>query len=258
MDDFGGIPRCMPDSILMPDGKITFLNGAQTGYAGFRKGSKADPLWVNSNPAFNPVLYDPVAKTYAKMNPSTVARMYHSTATLTPDGYIYVAGSNPQASVQTGIEFPTEYRAEKFSPPYLLTNIPRPTILTLDGTTINQSRIPITYGQSVTLVISLPAGTQNPSFTAAIIHIGFITHSQNMGQRMVGLTITAADFDANNANQYVLTMTLPPNPTIIAPGPHYIYVLNNGSPCVRAVEVLLGGAPAAATAPAPAPATAPA
>jgi hypothetical protein len=109
MDDFGGIPRVMPDNVILPNGQIVFLNGAQTGIAGFRKGNKANPLWVNSNPAFTPVLYDPTAKTYAKMNPSTIARMYHSVAILSPDGYLLVAGSNPQASVQKGLEFSTEY-----------------------------------------------------------------------------------------------------------------------------------------------------
>jgi hypothetical protein len=110
MDDFGGIPRVMPDSVILPNGQVIFLNGAQTGYAGFRKGSKANPLWTSNNPAFNPVLYDPVAKTYAKMNPSTIARMYHSVAILSPDGYVFVAGSNPQGNVQRGgLLFPTEY-----------------------------------------------------------------------------------------------------------------------------------------------------
>jgi hypothetical protein len=60
-----------------------------------------------------------------------------------------------------------------------------------------------------------------------------------MGQRFVGLDISQASYDANGANQYVITLTTPPNPTLIAPGPHYIYILNNGAPCVRAAEVLL-------------------
>jgi hypothetical protein len=109
MDNFGGIPRVMPDSVILIDGTVLFLNGAQTGYAGFRKGSAANPLWANSNPAFNPVLYNPNTKQYAKMNPSTVPRMYHSTASLLPDGSVAVAGSNPQGSVAKNVEFPTEY-----------------------------------------------------------------------------------------------------------------------------------------------------
>uniref|UniRef100_A0A1D1Y096 Galactose oxidase n=1 Tax=Anthurium amnicola TaxID=1678845 RepID=A0A1D1Y096_9ARAE len=239
MDDFGGIPRCMPDSVILPNGQVLFLNGAQTGYAGFRKGNKANPLWVNSNPAFTPVLYDVNVKTYTKMNPSTIARMYHSVASLTADGYVFVAGSNPQASVQTGILFSTEYRAEKFTPPYLLTGVPRPTIVSINGNTVGDTRTPVGYNQQLIFVVSLPQGTTNPSFTSALIHLGFVTHSQNMGQRYVGLTISQAEFDSQNANQYILTLTTPPNPTIIAPGPHYIYILNNGSPCTRAVEVLL-------------------
>ncbi|CAB4494173.1 galactose oxidase [Rhizophagus irregularis] len=237
MDDFGGIPRVMPDNVILPNGQVVFLNGAQTGFAGFRKGNKANPLWVNSNPAFNPVLYDPVGKTYAKMNPSTVARMYHSVAILSPDGYVFVAGSNPQASVQKGLEFSTEYRAEIFKPPYILTDVPRPTIINVNGTDIAGNRIPIAYNQQTILVVSCT--DPKPSFTAAIIHLGFVTHSQNMGQRYVGLDIASVNYDANAAGQYIITLTTPPNPTIIAPGPHYIFILNNGAPCVRAAEVLL-------------------
>ncbi|RIA97260.1 Copper radical oxidase [Glomus cerebriforme] len=238
MDTFGGIPRVMPDSVILPSGQVVFLNGAQTGFAGFRKGTKLNPLWVNSNPAFNPVLYDPTSKVYAKMNPSTIARMYHSVATLTPDGYILVAGSNPQASVQTGILFSTEYRMEIFRPPYLLTNTQRPTILNINGTAINQYRIPVTYGDNLLLVVSMPTD-ETPSFTASIIHLGFVTHSQNMGQRFVGLVVNAVNYDVTTANRYIVSVTLPPNPTIIAPGPHFIYILNNNVPCVRAAEVLL-------------------
>ncbi|PKC70137.1 galactose oxidase [Rhizophagus irregularis] len=237
MDDFGGIPRVMPDSVILPNGQIVFLNGAQIGYAGFRKGKKNNPLWLSDNPSFNPVLYDPVGKVYTKMNPSTVARMYHSVATLSPDGYVFVAGSNPQASVAKGIKYSTEYRAEIFKPPYLLTDVPRPTILSLNGTNIAGNRITIGYNQPIVFVVSLT--DPNPSFTAAIMHLGFVTHSQSMGHRFVGLDISQANFDAGATNQYIVTLTTPPNPTIIAPGPHYIYILNNGAPCVRAAEVLL-------------------
>ncbi|RIA87692.1 Copper radical oxidase [Glomus cerebriforme] len=238
MDNFGGIPRVMPDSVILANGQVVFLNGAQTGYAGFHKGTKANILWVSNNPAYNPVLYDPASKVYATMNPSTIARMYHSVATLTPDGFVFVAGSNPQASVMTNILFPTEYRMEIFRPPYILTNTPRPTILSINGTAINQYRIPVTYGDNLILVVSMPTA-DTPSFTASIIHLGFVTHSQNMGQRFVGLTVNSASYDSTTANRYILSITLPPNPTIITPGPHYIFVLNNNVPCVRAAEVLL-------------------
>ncbi|GBB99306.1 hypothetical protein RclHR1_03480010 [Rhizophagus clarus] len=237
MDDFGGIPRVMPDSVILPNAQVLFVNGAQTGYAGFRKGGAANPLWVNSNPAYTPVLYDPVAKTYAKMNPSTIPRMYHSVATLTPDGYVFVAGSNPQGSVAKNVEFPTEYRAEIYRPPYILTDVPRPTILSMNGAAVDGVRTTIGYNQQLTFVVSVT--DPNPSFTASIIHLGFVTHSQNMGQRFVGLDISKVNFDANASNQYIVTLTTPPNPTIIAPGPHYIYILNNGAPCMKAVEVLL-------------------
>ncbi|CAI2171505.1 9641_t:CDS:2 [Funneliformis geosporum] len=238
MDDFGGLPRVMPDSNILVNGEIIFLNGAGTGYAGFRKGAKTNPLWSNNNPTYNPVLYNPTTKIYTKMNPSSIARMYHSVATLIPDGSIFVAGSNPQGNVATDVLYPTEYRAEIFNPPYLLTGASRPSIVTIDGYIVNQGRIPITYGNTASIVVQLPK-SEITSFTAAIIHNGFVTHSQHMGQRYVGLVVKEAYTDTTTADQYILTVELPPNPTIIAPGPSYIYILNNNFPCVKGVEVLL-------------------
>jgi len=66
------------------------------------------------NPAFKPVIYDPNARSghrfsSAGIPASTIPRLYHSTASLTPNGSIIVAGSNPNDNVQTR-EYPTEYR----------------------------------------------------------------------------------------------------------------------------------------------------
>ena len=66
------------------------------------------------NPAFTPVIYDPTAAagsrfTSAGIPASAIARLYHSTATLTPNGSVLVAGSNPNDNVQTR-KYPTEYR----------------------------------------------------------------------------------------------------------------------------------------------------
>jgi hypothetical protein len=60
-----------------------------------------------------------------------------------------------------------------------------------------------------------------------------------MSQRYVGLVINSATADSTTANQYLLSVTIPPNPTIIAPGPSYIYVLDGNSPCESGAEVLL-------------------
>jgi hypothetical protein len=108
MDTFGDVPRVMPDATFLVDGKILFVNGAGVGFAGYRKGGGANAIWVNENPVLQPSLYDPFAKTYTQLAPSTVPRMYHSVSTLVPDGTVLIAGSNPQGGVSLNVKYPTE------------------------------------------------------------------------------------------------------------------------------------------------------
>jgi hypothetical protein len=104
----------MGDMVLLPTGDVLLINGAQNGTAGWRKAS---------NPALNPVRYQtflhPGANRFQVLAPSTIPRVYHSTANLRPDGRILVAGSNThEHDTFTGM-FPTELRVEAFSPQYL-------------------------------------------------------------------------------------------------------------------------------------------
>jgi hypothetical protein len=108
MDDFGGQGRVMPDSTLLVDGSVLFVNGAATGIAGFRSGRGANSIFVNEDPVFTPFLYDPFAKTYKVLTSSTIPRMYHSISTLVPDGTVLIAGSNPQPNVDLTVKYPTE------------------------------------------------------------------------------------------------------------------------------------------------------
>ncbi len=83
--------RSMGNLINLPNGKILMLNGAQTGTAGYGDAAWAiDDSYAN-NPILMPIMYDPSApqgKRWSRdgLSPSTVPRMYHSGATLLPDG----------------------------------------------------------------------------------------------------------------------------------------------------------------------------
>ncbi|CAI2179308.1 1780_t:CDS:2 [Funneliformis geosporum] len=242
MNDFGGTPRVMPDATFLVDGTILFVNGARTGFAGYRKGGGANALWVNENPVLFPVLYDSYAKTFKPLASSIVPRMYHSVSTLVPDGTVLVTGSNPQGGVSLNVKYPTEYRVEIFSPPYLFSNTPRPNIISLQTFEINKERIKVYYQQIVTLIVQVAGG--EPSFKASLIHHGFITHSQNMGQRFVWLDVVNVWMDTTVTDQYIVTVLLPPNSNIIAPGPSFIYLMNYDAPAYSGVEVLLNEQPA--------------
>ncbi|KAG6333260.1 hypothetical protein ID866_5832, partial [Astraeus odoratus] len=78
--------RVMPCMVTLPDGTYMILNGAHQGVAGFK---------LASDPNFNAVLYDPsklVNQRMSILNSTIVARMYHSEATLLPDGRVLVSG----------------------------------------------------------------------------------------------------------------------------------------------------------------------
>ncbi|KAF9692147.1 hypothetical protein EKO04_010180 [Ascochyta lentis] len=119
-------PQTISDGILLPDGTVLSINGAHTGSAG---GFMAD---------------DPGSR-FTSMPSTQIPRLCHSVASLLPSGEVIVAGSNPmvfytsdggvlnswakfwnyqkeaflnQQQKQTS-QYPTEYRVEIFSPPYM-------------------------------------------------------------------------------------------------------------------------------------------
>lgn len=87
-------PRIMVEFVLMPNGQVLIINGAMTGYPAIN--SVSDPIGNTSNadhPAFTPSLYTPTAPLGQRISnkglPTTdIARLYHSTTSLTPQGYV--------------------------------------------------------------------------------------------------------------------------------------------------------------------------
>ena len=93
--------------VSLPDGTFLILNGALQGVAGFG---------LANNPNFGAVLYDPTQPIGSRMsilNNTIVARLYHSEATLLPDGRVLVSGSDPQTKNPDGTDkYPEEFRIE--------------------------------------------------------------------------------------------------------------------------------------------------
>lgn len=235
MDDFGGLARVMSDVVIQADAKVVFINGAGIGTSGYTKGTTV----LANNPVFTPVVYDmnqPKGSRWTKYAPTTIPRMYHSVATLITDGSIIIAGSNPNENfVATGL-FPTEYRVENLTPPYLNNGSPRPTIVSFNGTTFNQSPTKVAYNQPEQIEFTLPAGQKPGTITAALIFTGFKTHSQSMGERYVKLQVTNVQ---PKDNGFVATVWTPPNNFVMTPGPRYLFLLNNGTPANTAIHVLI-------------------
>lgn len=87
--------------VPLPDGTVLIVNGAQQGTAGFASATE---------PNLNAILYNPtlaVGTRFSILSSTTIARMYHSEATLLPDGRVIITGSDPLDK-----RFPEEYRVE--------------------------------------------------------------------------------------------------------------------------------------------------
>ncbi|KAA1470743.1 copper radical oxidase [Dentipellis sp. KUC8613] len=207
--------RVMSCMAALPDGTFMILNGAQQGVAGFG---------LATDPNLNALLYDPsqpVNSRISILNNTIVARLYHSEATLLPDGRVLVSGSDPQTP-----GFPEEMRVEVYIPPYLNEGRTQPEFNVTEtdwdygGTyTIN---VHLFHGDTSTLKVSLVAATSS-------------THGNTMGGRTI--------FPAFSCNGNACTITAPPNAKVSPPGWHQLFILDGPTPS-HSAWVRIGGDPA--------------
>jgi hypothetical protein len=143
-------PRMMPDAVLLPTGAIVLLNGAASGISGY--GNVRDQVGQSNadGAVCAPVLYDPAAPPGSRfmqgLPESSIPRMYHSTATLTPKGDIMIAGSNPNLD-RSEMVYGTEYRVEWLGPPYMTTE--RPVVESVPHT--------MGYGERLKIHVKIPS-----------------------------------------------------------------------------------------------------
>ena len=143
----------MPCMVALPDGTYIIMNGAQQGVAGLGPGKA-------SNPNLSALLYDPtqlLGQRISILNTTTIARLYHSEATLLPDGRILVSGSDPEDG-----PVPDEVRIEVFTPPYLTEGRTQPSFnITETDWAYNGTYsidVQLHHGTTETMRVSLVAG----------------------------------------------------------------------------------------------------
>jgi len=144
----------------MTDGTYMILNGAHQGVAGFG---------LATDPNLSALLYDPlqpIGSRFSILNNTIVARLYHSEATLLPDGRVLVSGSDPQTYYSNGsYVYPEEMRVEVYVPPYLSQGLTQPefTIVETDWDLGGQYDITVNLfqGTTSTMRISLVAGKKD-------------------------------------------------------------------------------------------------
>ncbi|KAF8149331.1 glyoxal oxidase precursor [Crassisporium funariophilum] len=207
-------PRIMPEMVLLPNGQVLITNGGRSGYAAVA--SIKDPVGNQSNadhPVLTPSLYTPNAPLGKRISnqglPTTkIARMYHSTVSLTPSGNILLAGSNPNGQVVNGTEFHTEFRVEFLNPPFMSAARPK------------MSNMPTTIGfnQRFNIGISIPNNLKASTIQVALMDLGFSSHAFHSSSRLVFMEAQLSP------NRKTLSILSPPNNRVFPPGPAFVFV----------------------------------
>ncbi|TFK38505.1 hypothetical protein BDQ12DRAFT_723345 [Crucibulum laeve] len=214
--------RVMACMVALPDGTYMIMNGAHQGVAGFG---------LATDPNLNAVLYDPSQPLHQRMsilNSTIVARMYHSEATLLPDGRILVSGSDPQTDNPDGtVKYPEEFRIEVYIPPYLNQGFRQPEF--------NISNTDWAYGGSYTITnVHLFQGT-TATMRVSLLAAVSSTHGNAMGARTI--------FPAFSCSGTTCTITAPPNAGVSPPAWHQLFILDGPTPS-HSKWVRIGGDPA--------------
>jgi hypothetical protein len=191
------------------------VNGAQLGVSGFASASR---------PNLTPVLYNPflpLGQRMTELASTTIARLYHSEASLMLDGTVLISGSDPRDP-----NFPQEYRHERFVPPYLLAGLARPVFMLTSKDW--------TYGARIPIFLKAPPG---PSNVLAVYLIGGAssTHGNTMSTRTI-----KPPLKCDKLTCYILA---PPDAKVCPPGWFMLFLLNGPTPSL-AQWVRIGGDPA--------------
>ncbi len=195
--------RYMHTLVVLPEGSVLAVGGSDTAEqeTGPESGALPAELW------------DPATGQWTELASMATPRMYHSTATLLPDGRVLVAGGG---RYNTTADFPD---AEIFSPPYLFRGA-RPVIA---GAPANAE-----YAES--MLVATPQASDISS--VALVSLGSVTHSLNMDQHYVPL---AFSLDGDG-----LRVAAPSNPNDAPPGYYMLFVIDNRGVPSSAAIVHLG------------------
>ncbi|KAG8813045.1 hypothetical protein FRC17_001696 [Serendipita sp. 399] len=238
--------RVMGNAILLPDSTILVINGAGRGVAGYADYTQP---WGNDDsladdPVLTPVIYDPNRPSGERwsregLQASTIPRMYHSTATLLPDGSVMVSGSNPHQDYEPDKYYKTEYAVEIFYPLYYNHRRPNPAGV---PRSLSYGGAPFTLNftaEDLDTGMGSDRGTDNAGKIKVVLtKTGFSTHALNFGMRMLELE-TSYTVNTGDGSVVLHVNQLPTNPALFPPGNCWLFTVVDGVPSLG-VQVMIG------------------
>ncbi|KAJ7957834.1 Galactose oxidase [Quillaja saponaria] len=212
-------PRVMGDMLLLPNGNVLIINGAEVGTAGWENGRE---------PAMSPLFYRPNNPTNSRFElqtPAGIPRMYHSTAVLLRDGRILVGGSNPHVGYSfSNVLFPTELRLEAFSPSYLdaqFANV-RPKIV--DPNSLSALK----YAQKLKVQFLVTGTVVSDLVSVTLFAPPFNTHTFSMSQRI--LVVGTGNVANLGKSTYEIEVTTPGSGILAPSGSYLLFVVHQEIP----------------------------
>lgn len=216
--------RWFSNHVLLPDGTVLAVGGAKYDGVLLTGGDANDVA-----PVLNAELFDPDAPAsgpgrargdWRTLAPMTVARVYHSTALLLPDGRVWVAGSVPATVATPAGETPSEDRNEIFEPPYLFRG---------DRPAISDAPAAATWGEGFT--VKTPDVERIEQ--VVLVRSGSVTHVYNPEQRLIELVV-------ESRGDGTLSVRAPPNADLAPPGTYMLFLLaKNDAGLVPSVATVL-------------------
>jgi fibronectin type 3 domain-containing protein len=191
-------PRSFVNLTSLPDGTVLATGGDTT-----KTGAS------NANGVLQAELWDPATGNWSTMASMGVARLYHSTALLLPDGRVFESGSGGDVGV------PDQKNYQIYSPPYLFKGA-RPTI----------SSVPSTVSYGARTFVGTPDGANISK--VMLIRTGSVTHSFDQNGRAVPLSFTNTTGGLN--------IQMPSNGNTAPPGYYMLFIVSSsGVPSVASM-----------------------
>ncbi|KAG8388525.1 hypothetical protein BUALT_Bualt02G0134600 [Buddleja alternifolia] len=216
--------RLMNDMITLPTGHVLIINGVKKGCAGWN---------YASDPSLEPYLYKPkktLGKRFSVLKSTKIARMYHSSALLLPNGRVLVAGSNPNEKYTfKNVAHPTELRLQAFIPGYMSTKFDdrRPHNVTIYSGRNDEG---VGYGEDFGVNFVLENINRGSEVVFSAYATPFNTHSMSMNQRMVILKCKKMVKSKDGWVRALLEA--PPSPRVAPSGYYMLSVVNDGIPSI--------------------------